>query len=440
VEEAIKVAEKIGYPVLVRPSFVLGGRAMETVFDDQQLRHYMALAIGASDLEGQPILIDKFLPEAIEVDIDVVADYGSGQLPKWPGGDGSAQDSQSASAESRALVAGVMEHIEEAGVHSGDSACAVPPHSLPSEVVEELKTASRKLAEAFQVRGLMNVQWAVRRRAGREDQAMGEAAGQWQHATAGDYEICILEVNPRASRTVPFVSKSTGRPWARLAARVMAGQQLAEMGITDELTPDHTSVKESVFPFKKFPGVDIILGPEMRSTGEVMGVDPSFPIAFAKSQMATGLPLPTDGKVFVTVRDADKPAVVELAGALQRMGLEVYTTGGTHDYLAEQGIETNELKKINEGRPNAVDLIKNDELALIINTPTRKGLSTDEGQLRAVALRFEVPITTTLTAAAAAVRAMAALRQDRWEVRTLQDYFPHLRRTVGAVPASAPAK
>jgi len=440
VEEAIKVAEKIGYPVLVRPSFVLGGRAMETVFDDQQLRHYMALAIGASDLEGQPILIDKFLPEAIEVDIDVVADYGSGQLPKWPGGDGSAQDSQSASAESRALVAGVMEHIEEAGVHSGDSACAVPPHSLPSEVVEELKTASRKLAEAFQVRGLMNVQWAVRRRAGREDQAMGEAAGQWQHATAGDYEICILEVNPRASRTVPFVSKSTGRPWARLAARVMAGQQLAEMGITDELTPDHTSVKESVFPFKKFPGVDIILGPEMRSTGEVMGVDPSFPIAFAKSQMATGLPLPTDGKVFVTVRDADKPAVVELAGALQRMGLEVYTTGGTHDYLAEQGIETNELKKISEGRPNAVDLIKNDELALIINTPTRKGLSTDEGQLRAVALRFEVPITTTLTAAAAAVRAMAALRQDRWEVRALQDYFPHLRRTVGAVPASAPAK
>jgi carbamoyl-phosphate synthase large subunit len=328
-----------------------------------------------------------------------------------------------------------MEHIEEAGVHSGDSACAVPPHSLPGDVVEQLKAASRQLAEAFQVRGLMNVQWAVRRRASDDEKAMGEATGQWQHATVGDYELCILEVNPRASRTVPFVSKATGRPWARLAARVMCGQQLPEAGADGEITPSHTSVKESVFPFKKFPGVDIILGPEMRSTGEVMGVDPSFPIAFAKSQMATGLPLPSEGNVFVTVRDSDKPHVVNLVRQLIDIGLTVYTTGGTHTYLQTRGIETQKLKKISEGRPNAVDMIKNGELALIVNTPTRKGINTDEGQLRAVALRFEVPITTTITAAAAAVRAIAALREGGWDVRALQDYFPHLQREPAPRPS-----
>jgi carbamoyl-phosphate synthase large subunit len=448
IEEAIQIAERIGYPVLVRPSFVLGGRAMETVFDEEQLRHYMAIAIGASDLEGQPILVDKFLPEAIEVDIDVVADYASDQVAKWPSdqgdtkGQGASSPNGSATGpldhSATALVTGVMEHIEEAGVHSGDSACAVPPHSLPGEVVDQLKTASRQLAEAFQVRGLMNVQWAVRRRAADEQHAMGEAAGQWQHATVGDYELCVLEVNPRASRTVPFVSKATGVPWARVAARVMAGRQLPEAGASKEITPDHTSVKESVFPFKKFPGTDIILGPEMRSTGEVMGVDPNFPIAFAKSQMATGLPLPTEGSVFVSVRDSDKPQVVALVRQLTEMGLPVYTTGGTHGYLQTRGIETNKLKKISEGRPNAVDMIKNHELALIINTPTRKGLKTDEGQLRSVALRFEVPITTTMTAAAAAVRAITALRAGQWQVRALQDYFPHLQREPAPAPSATP--
>ena len=464
VEEAIQVAEQIGYPVLVRPSFVLGGRAMETVFDEAQLRHYMAIAIGASDLEGQPILIDKFLPEAIEVDIDVVADYGSDQVAEWSSGQGGESDAthrmrnsksrtdtpSSAAVGSKSdqplghsatgplghsLVCGVMEHIEEAGVHSGDSACAVPPHSLPEAVVEQLKTASRELAEAFQVRGLMNVQWAVRRRQG-DEKAMGEADDRWTHAGVGDYEICILEVNPRASRTVPFVSKATGVPWARTAAHVMAGQQLVDTGVTEEVTPSHTSVKESVFPFKKFPGVDIILGPEMRSTGEVMGSDPSFPIAFAKSQMATGLPLPSEGNVFVSVRDSDKPHVVNVVRQLEQMGLTVYTTGGTYTHLHERGIETHRLNKISEGRPNAVDMIKNGELALIINTPTRKGLKTDEGQLRAVALRFGVPITTTVTAAAAAVQAMAALRAGQWQVRALQDYFPHLAGSPSLAAAS----
>jgi carbamoyl-phosphate synthase large subunit len=297
-----------------------------------------------------------------------------------------------------------MEHIEEAGVHSGDSACAIPPRLLPAATVEELKQLSRRLAESLQVRGLMNVQWAIRK--------------------DGDkHEIFILEVNPRASRTVPFVSKATGVSWARIAAKVMAGRQLGELGVTEEITPRHTSIKESVFPFSKFPGVDIILGPEMRSTGEVMGIDPGFPIAFAKSQMAAGTHLPTEGTVFLSVRDSDKPVMVEPARQLVAMGFDVVTTPGMNAYLAERGIETRLVKKISEGRPNAVDLIKNHELSLIINTPTRKGINTDEGRLRATAVRFNVPIVTTAAAALAAVQAMAALRDGDWTVRALQDYY-----------------
>jgi carbamoyl-phosphate synthase large subunit len=233
----------------------------------------------------------------------------------------------------------------------------------------------------------------------------------------------VLEVNPRASRTVPFVSKATGVPWARIAAKVMAGKQLAELGITDEVTPRHTSVKESVFPFSKFPGVDVILGPEMRSTGEVMGIDRGFPLAFAKSQMAAGTELPTSGKVFLSVRDSDKKHIVGPARKLLEMGFMVITTGGTHEYLAEQGIMTQKITKISEGRPNAIDLIKNGELALIINTPSRKGINTDEGRLRSTAVRFNLPMITTVTGAAAAVQAMAALQAGRWGVRALQDYF-----------------
>ena len=390
VEQAIEIANRITYPVLVRPSFVLGGRAMETVFDDDQLRFYMAKAIGASDLAGQPILVDKFLAEATECDIDVIADFAPGIN----------------NAECRALVCGVLEHIEEAGIHSGDSACTIPPYSLPPAVIEQLKEQSRKMAEALGVRGLMNVQWAVK-----------------------DGEIYVIEVNPRASRTVPFVGKATGVSWARIAAKVMAGKQLAELGVTEEVTPTHTSIKESVFPFGKFPGVDVILGPEMRSTGECMGADADFPVAFAKAQMAAGSKLPLEGKVFLSVRESDKPAVVEVARGLVDQGFEVVTTRGTHAYLAEQGIETTRIKKIQEGgRPNALDLMKNGELDLIINTPTRKGAGTDEGKLRATAVRNGVTMITTMTAAKVAVQAIEALRRDDWTVKSLQEYFPATRR------------
>ena len=407
-DEAIREANRIGYPVLVRPSFVLGGRAMETVFDDDQLRHYMVIAIGASDLENQPILIDKFLAEATECDVDVVADYGRG------GGPGDA----------RALVAGVMEHIEEAGVHSGDSACTIPPHSLPPHVVDRLKTDSRRLAEAFSVAGLMNVQWAITK----------------QPAADGgtEYGVYIIEVNPRASRTVPFVSKATGVPWARLAAKVMMGKRLVELDAA-ETTPGHASVKESVFPFTKFPGVDVILGPEMRSTGEVMGIDPSLPIAFGKSQMAAGTLLPQSGKVFLSVRQSDRAVALDIARNLVDLGFEVLCTQGTGDHLAEHNVPNTRLKKISEGRPNAVDLIKNHELALIINTPTRKGSGTDEGKLRGTAVRFAVPMITTATAARAAVDAIAALRHDQWTVRPLQSYFPAVASSAPPAPGTVPA-
>jgi carbamoyl-phosphate synthase large subunit len=391
IEEAIRIANQIGYPVLVRPSFVLGGRAMETVFDDKQLKQFFAIALGASDFADQPILIDKFLSEAIECDVDVIADFGN----LSPG-------------SGVALVCGVMEHIEEAGIHSGDSACAIQPYSLPPHVVADLKTHSRKLAEALKVRGLMNVQYAIKRPDAK---------------TGADYEIYIIEVNPRASRTVPFVSKATGRSWARIAAKVMAGKSLAELGVTTEPAPKHTSVKESVFPFSKFPGVDVILGPEMRSTGEVMGIDDNFAIAFAKSQMAAGTFLPTSGKVFVSVREGDKKAIVDPVRRLLALGFTVLTTNGTRAYLEQQGVVTERVKKISEGRPNCIDMIKNKELALIINTPTKKGINTDEGRLRSTAVRFNVPMVTTTTGAAAAVTAIEALKAGGWNVRALQDYF-----------------
>ena len=393
VDQAIEIANRISYPVLVRPSFVLGGRAMETVYDDEQLRKYMIIAIGASDIEGQPILIDKFLAEATECDIDVIADYG----PVTPG--------SGPSDDQRAIVCGVLEHIEEAGIHSGDSGCSIPPYSLPADVVDELKTKSRAMAKALDVRGLMNVQWAIRQ----------------DHEGHG-HEIYVIEVNPRASRTVPFVGKATGVQWAKLAAKVMAGKQLGELGVTEEVVPIHTSVKESVFPFSKFPGVDVVLGPEMRSTGEVMGADKDFGIAFAKAQMGASQKLPTEGKVFLSFRKSDKDHVVGIASELTELGYELLATDGTHKHLKEHGIASTRLNKIKEGRPNAVDLIKNNEIAMIINTPTRKGAGTDEGKLRATAVRFGVSMITTATGGVAAAQAMRSIKQGRWDVHALQDY------------------
>ncbi len=397
VEQARKVAAKIGYPVLVRPSYVLGGRAMEIVSDEQQLDVYMAKAVDASTVgRNHPILVDKFLAVATEVDVDCIADFG-------PGPDGKR------AARPRAVVCGVMEHIEEAGIHSGDSACALPPFSLSDAIVNEITRQAKLLAERLDVRGLMNIQFAIK-----------------------DGEVYILEVNPRASRTVPFVSKATGVPWAKLAAKIMAGMSMEELGVTEVPRPIQTSVKESVFPFTKFPGVDVILGPEMRSTGEVMGIDMSFGLAFAKSQMAAGMSLPTSGRVFLSVCDADKPHVVPLGQQLAAMGFELMATSGTYRLLAGAGVRVQQISKLTEGRPNIADIITNREVDLLINTPTRRGPTTDEGKIRALATIRRVPLITTMTGAVAAAEAIAALRAGankgetagQWTVKPLQEYFP----------------
>jgi carbamoyl-phosphate synthase large subunit len=382
-QQALHVARRIGYPLLVRPSYVLGGRAMEIVYDDAALSRYMARAVEVSP--GKPVLIDKFLESAIEVDVDCLSDG------------------------ERTLIGGVMQHIEEAGIHSGDSACVIPPHSLPAAVVQEIRRQTRALAVELNVRGLMNVQFAVSR----------------------DGTVYVLEVNPRASRTVPFVSKATGLTLARYAALVQAGGKLADLtdprtgrpGL-EEVVPRHFSVKESVFPFNKFPGVDIILGPEMRSTGEVMGIDDDFPMAFAKSQMAANSALPRGGKVFVSVADRDKPEIVAVAGALADMGYQLLSTRGTAGALRAQGIAVQELPKLQEGRPNLIDLMKNHEVALVINTPSGKGARTDEGKIRAAAVASGVTCITTLAAAQAAVAACRALREHELTVAALQDRFP----------------
>jgi len=382
--EAKEIARRIGYPVLVRPSFVLGGRAMEIVSDEKQLDYYMSNALEASSIADAPILVDKFLDAATEVDVDCVADF----------------DPSDKTCAGQAIIIGVMEHIEEAGIHSGDSACALPPYSLSPEMVARLKDQTRQLAAALQVRGLMNVQYAVK----------------------GD-EIYVIEVNPRASRTVPFVSKATGVSWAKIAAKVMAGKSLAELGAREQPDPAHVSVKEVVFPFSKFPGVDVILGPEMRSTGEVMGIDTNFPMAFAKSQLAAGTSLPTEGTIFISVRVADHEAVVPIARSLAEMGFNLLSTTGTHAVLKRHGIPATLIPKLAEGRPNIIDHIKDGKVQLIINTPTRKGPASDEGKIRASTVIHRVPIVTTLTGAAAAAKAIAAMKRGDWQVRPLQSYF-----------------
>ena len=404
-EEAVREAGRVGYPVLVRPSYVLGGRGMETCFDADSLRRYMSSAVIASELADAPVLIDKFLNDAIEVDVDVLADFEPDERSRT-----SLLPQRSANA--RAVICGVMEHIEEAGIRSGDSTCTIPPYSLPSVIVRRIKDQALAMAKRLRVRGLMNVQMAVK-----------------------DDQVFVIEVNPRASRTMPFVSKAKGVPYARLAARVMMGATLDELGVKE--TEDNTffAVKESVFPFSKFPGVDVILGPEMRSTGEVMGADRNLPIAFAKAQMAAGVSLPTEGSVFLSLREGDKRHAADLTRSLQRIGFQVFTTSGTHAELAKQGIETSLVAKISEGvRPNVLDLVRNRQIHLILNTATRKGGNTDEGSIRAQAVRSGIPIVTTVAGARAAVQAMAGLKAGPWKVFAIQDYFPHLAR-----PAARPA-
>jgi carbamoyl-phosphate synthase large subunit len=398
-EEAVSIASRIGYPVLVRPSYVLGGRGMETCFDEDALRRYMAEAVDASELANRPVLIDRFLSDAIEIDVDVVSDFEPDEASR-------PHQIKLPDARPRAVVCGVMEHIEEAGIHSGDSTCTVPPYSLPRSVVERVRSHARALAERLRVRGLMNVQMACK-----------------------DERLYILEVNPRASRTAPFVSKAKGTPWARIAARVMMGASLEELGVQEAHDTGFYAVKESVFPFAKFPGVDVVLGPEMRSTGEVMGADRSLPVAFAKAQMAAGVHLPTQGRVFLSVRESDRAHAVEIARSLVAMGFTVVCTRGTHDHLARHSVRTERIAKIAEGqRPNILDAIRSGEIHLIINTPTRKGGRTDEGQIRAQAVRSGVPIVTTVSGARAAVQAISALRAGNWDVSAIQDYFPHLAR------------
>ncbi len=388
IDGAKRVANSIGYPVLVRPSYVLGGRAMEICYDEASIVRYMREAVDASP--DKPVLIDKFLEDAIEVDVDALSDG------------------------ERTLIGGVMEHIEEAGVHSGDSACALPPHSLPPHVVEEIKQATYKLAEELQVRGLMNLQFAVKTDAGLiEEQTNGRR----------NYKVYILEVNPRASRTSPFVSKATNRPLAKIAAKIMAGVSLAEQGVTEEIWPVHTSVKESVFPFSRFSGVDIILGPEMRSTGEVMGIHESFPIAFAKSQVAAGTELPTEGTVFISLAKAHKPKMIEPARKLKQMGYRIVSTSGTAKALREAGIEVETVRKVQEGRPNLLDYMANGEIQFIFNTPSGKGSRTDEGQIRSAAVAYGVPCVTTIPGCLAVVQALEAIIQNPIpSVRSLQEW------------------
>jgi carbamoyl-phosphate synthase large subunit len=398
-DEAVAVANGIGYPVLVRPSYVLGGRGMEICKDEAALRTYMTTAVNVSDLANAPVLIDLFLNEATEVDVDVVADFepSEGTRARMLRNDADAP---------QAVVCGVMEHIEEAGIHSGDSTCIVPPFSLPTGVVEQIRTTARRLAERLRVRGLMNVQFAVK----------GET-------------VYILEVNPRASRTSPFVGKAKGVAWPFLAAQVMMGRSLARLGTKEIPDTGFYAVKESVFPFTKFPGVDVVLGPEMRSTGEVMGADRSLPIAFAKAQMAAGVHLPTSGNVFLSVRDGDKNAAIAIARGLRSMGFEVYTSKGTSAFLKSHSVDTRTVHKLTEGaRPTVLDLIANGEIHLIINTPTHRGAKTDEGRIRATAVRAGIPMITTMSAARATVEAIAALRASAWTVTAIQDYFPHLAR------------
>jgi carbamoylphosphate synthase large subunit/REP element-mobilizing transposase RayT len=397
-EEAVAIAQKIGYPVLVRPSFVLGGRAMELIYNEEDLRRYMESARNTGILpvtssghparqarslrnqsgrmpELRPILIDRFLEDAVEVDVDCIADGET------------------------TVIGAIMEHIEEAGIHSGDSACVIPTFSLSQKVIDEISAATKAMARALNVRGLMNVQFAVK----------------------GD-DVYVLEVNPRASRTIPFVSKAIGVPLAKLAAKVMVGRSLRELGFTKEIVPKHFSVKEAVFPFLRYEGLDISLGPEMKSTGEVMGMDVDLGLAYAKSQMAAPPPLPKKGKVFISVKDTDKEAVIPVAREFVKLGFEIISTSGTADALAKAKIKVTKVFKIHEGRPNVLDRIKNGDINFIINTPSGKIPREHEVVIRNAALAAKIPIMTTVRAALASANGIRSLQKRKVQVRSLQEY------------------
>ena len=379
--EALAVARKIGYPVLVRPSFVLGGRAMQIVYADHELQHYMRFAVEASP--ERPVLVDKFLEDATEVDVDCISDVG---LFSDPG-------------KGTSVIGGMLEHIEFAGVHSGDAAMVLPPHTLSKDVIETIRRHTHAMAAELRVVGLMNVQYAVK-----------------------DDVVYVLEVNPRASRTVPFVSKAIGVPMAKLAAKVMAGKTLAELGFTSEIWPSYWAVKESVFPFNKFQGQDIILSPEMRSTGEVMGLDPDLGIAYAKAQMAANSPLPLKGRVFISVGDAHKNLVADVARQFSELGFALVATNGTAAVIESAGLKVERVEKIGEGRPTAIDMLKNKQLQLVINTPSGAAPRFDEVRIRTTAVMTGTPIMTTLSGARAAAMGIAALQKSGYSVRTVQEY------------------
>jgi len=378
--EARRLAEEIGYPVLLRPSYVLGGRAMQVVRDEAELLELFDIA--RVECSSGPVLIDQFLQDAIEIDVDCIADLD------------------------RCVVAGIMEHIEEAGVHSGDSACALPPFSLADETIEEIRRQAQKLAAELGVVGLMNIQFAL-----------------------FEQELFVLEVNPRASRTIPFVSKAIGHPLAKYAARVMVGETLEQIGFTQPVTPPYFAVKEAVFPFKKFPGVDFLLGPEMRSTGEVMGLASRFHDAFYKAQIAAGNTLPHSGTAFVSVRDQDKDGAIEVARLLQKVGLDIIATGGTQAHLAAAGISCKHVKKVKEGRPHVVDSIINGEVQMVVNTTIGKQSILDSHSIRHETVRADIPYFTTIQAAKVAARAMAdECRKDRVpSVSSLQTFHQAVR-------------
>ena len=373
VEEALVIAKSIGYPVIVRPSYVLGGRAMKIVYTPEELESYTRLAIIASP--EHPILIDKFLEDAVEIDVDAISD---GQTT---------------------VIGGIMEHIEAAGVHSGDSACVLPPHSIGEPMLSEIMTATKAMAAELNVVGLMNVQYAIK-----------------------NDRLYVLEVNPRASRTIPFVSKASGVPLAKLATKTMLGRSLSSLGFTSEKTPEHISIKEAVLPFDRFPDVDTLLGPEMKSTGEVMGIDADFGIAYAKSQLGAGQHLPTDGTVFISVKEEDKKAVLPLAEQFHEIGFEILATRGTARLLSAHQIPNTTIKKVSMGRPHVVDAIKNGKVQLVINTGTGDTPRRDGYMIRRAAIKYSIPYTTTLAGAMAMSKGIAALKQKMFTVRALQDY------------------